>query len=147
MGVPEVWILSSPLIVIPYQKTAVIVKKKLSIPFLDTQLSIIDGRIDVDLYRKKTDQNQYLLPSSCHSKMTTVSIPYSLNLRIVRICTNPSNREKRFSELKNLLLERGYNERQINSSINKARLVSREAALRKVKRKESNQGPVFCSNF
>ena len=83
-------------------------EKKLSIPFLDTKLSIIEGRIDVDLYRKDTDRNQYLLPSSCHSKMTTASIPYSLSLRIVRICTNPSNRENRFSELKNLLLERGF---------------------------------------
>ena len=75
------------------------------------------------------------------------NIPYSLAMRIVRICTNPSNRENRFSELKNLLLERGYNERKIDSSIQKARLVPKEAALRKVKRKENSQGPVFAVTF
>ena len=64
-----------------------------SIPFLDTELSIIKGRIDIDLYRKDTYRNQYLLPSSCHSKMTKASIPYSQSWRIVRICTNISNRE------------------------------------------------------
>ena len=38
------------------------------VPFLDTLIIIEDGKIEVDLYRKETDQNQYLLPSSCHNK-------------------------------------------------------------------------------
>ena len=67
---------------------------KKSIPFLDTLVTIKEGRIDLDLYRKETDCNQYLLPSSCHSKQTTASIPYSLGLRIVRICNDQENREK-----------------------------------------------------
>ena len=37
-----------------------------SIPFLDTSLSVRNGKINSDLYRKKTDRCQYLLPSSCH---------------------------------------------------------------------------------
>ena len=73
---------------------------KSSIPFLDTSVSIKEGKIDVDLYQKETDRNQYLLPSSCHSKTTTAAIPYSLALRIVRTCTDPNNREKQFIELK-----------------------------------------------
>ena len=51
---------------------------KTSIPFLDTLLSIENGRIEVDLYKKPSDRNQYLLPSSCHPKSTTQAIPYSL---------------------------------------------------------------------
>ena len=39
---------------------------KNSIPFLDTSISIEDGKIIVDLYQKTTDKNQYLLPNSCH---------------------------------------------------------------------------------
>ena len=73
---------------------------KSSIPFLDTSVSIKEGKIDVDLYQKETDRNQYLLPSSCHSKTTTAAIPYSLALRIVRTCTDPNNRGKQFIELK-----------------------------------------------
>ena len=75
---------------------------KKSIPFLDTLLSIENGRIEVDLYKKPSDRNQYLLPSSCHPKSTTQAIPYSLSLRIVRICTKPESRDLRRAELKDL---------------------------------------------
>ena len=81
---------------------------KKSIPFLDTLLSIENGRIVVDLHKKPLDRNQYLLPSSCHPKSTTQAIPYSLSLRIVRICTKPESRDLRLSELKVLLLAREY---------------------------------------
>ena len=73
-----------------------------SIPFLHTSLSIQNGKIDIDLYKKKTDRNQYLLPSSCHLKSTTKSIPYSLSLRIVIIYTNFEKRDNRLSDLKEL---------------------------------------------
>ena len=36
-----------------------------SVPFLDTSLSIKNGQIVSDLYRKPTDTNKYLLPDSC----------------------------------------------------------------------------------
>ena len=67
---------------------------KHSIPFLDTQCSIVEGQIEIDLYKKDTDRNQYILPSSCHPYNTTKYIPYSLGLRIIRICTSPENRDK-----------------------------------------------------
>ena len=66
-----------------------------SVPFLDTSCSIEDGRIEIDLYRKETNRNQYLSPDSCHSKMVTKVIPFSLSLRIVRICTNQTKRDLR----------------------------------------------------
>ena len=44
------------------------------IPFLDLMCSIKEGRIETDLFRKKTDRNQYLLPSSCHPRHTTLEI-------------------------------------------------------------------------
>ena len=39
---------------------------KKSIPFLDTFLSLENGNVEVDLYKKQTSQNQYLVPLSCH---------------------------------------------------------------------------------
>ena len=65
-----------------------------SIPFLDTSCRISDGKIVTDLFRKETDRNQYLLPSSCHPSHVTQNIPFSLALRIVRICTYSTDREK-----------------------------------------------------
>ena len=69
-------------------------KQAESLPFLDTSCQIIDGKIVTDLYRKETDRNQYLLTSSCHSAHVTENIPFSLALRIVRICSLPEAMEK-----------------------------------------------------
>ena len=63
-------------------------KNRTEIHLLDTLLKIKNGRVDIHLYKKETDRNQYLLLSSCHSKQTTLSIPYSLSLRIVRVCSS-----------------------------------------------------------
>ena len=52
-------------------------EKRSSIPFLDTEISIENGRVGIDLHIKKTHVNQYLLPSSCHPKATSKAIPYS----------------------------------------------------------------------
>ena len=80
-----------------------------SIPFLDTSCSISEtGKILTDLFKKETDRNQYLLTSSCHPASVTNNIPFSLALRIVRICSLTEAKEKRFSELKEMLLSRDY---------------------------------------
>jgi hypothetical protein len=102
---------------------------KTSIPFLDTSLSIENGQIEIDLYKKVSDRNQYLLPSSCHPKSTTTAIPFSLSLRIVTICTKPENRDLRLGDLKELLLAREYPESLIDRSIDKARNIPRKIAL------------------
>ena len=92
-----------------------------SLAFLDTSCHIKDNKIIVDLYRKPTDRNQYLLTSSCHPAHVTTNIPYSLALRIVRICSLPKDRDRRLIELKNMLLERDYKPRIIDAAIEKAR--------------------------
>ena len=72
-----------------------------------------------------------MLPSSCHPKTTTKSIPFSLSLRIIRICTKTQDRDKRLGELKELLLARDYPELLIESAIKKALTISRK--VKKVK--------------
>ena len=64
--------------------------------------------ISVDLYRKPSDRCAYLLPSSCHPPHTTKNIPFSLALRIVRICTYTDSRDLRLRELKEMLRSRDY---------------------------------------
>ena len=46
-------------------------KREETIQFLDTSCKVIEGKIITDLYRKETDRNQYLLPSSCHPAHVT----------------------------------------------------------------------------
>ena len=118
-----------------------------SIPFLDTSCRISDGKIVTDLFRKETDRNQYLLPSSCHPSHVTQNIPFSLALRIVRICTFTTDREKRFSELKDLLISRDYEPKIIDSAIERARNIPRNEALKRVQSVKTSRRPVFVVNF
>ena len=118
-----------------------------AVPFLDTKCSIKEGFIKTDLYKKPTDKNQYLLTDSCHPAQVTENIPYSLCLRIVRICSKQSDRETRFKELKEMLLDRGYMENIINSAISKEWGVPRHVALKHVPRQDSNTRPVFAVTF
>ena len=104
-------------------------------------------KIDIDLFKKETDRNRYLLPESCHPKQTTKSIPFSLAMRIVRICTNKNVRDWRLKQLKHLLLARNYVERSIEAAINKARAIPRHKALRKLNRPRTSEIPVFAVQF
>ena len=63
--------------------------------FLDTQSRLDEDRICTDLYTKPTDTHQYLLPTSCHSKHCCKNIPYSLALRLGRICSDSNTFELR----------------------------------------------------
>ena len=84
----------------------------------------------------------YLLTSSCHPSTVCENIPYSLALRIVRICSKPETRDQRLEELKQLLLNRSYKLNIINAAIAKAKNVPRDEALKRVIRPPTNR-PVF----
>ena len=107
----------------------------------------MDGRIETDLYRKETDRNHYILPSSCHPKVTTNAIPHSLALRIVRICSEPNQRDIRLEEMKLRLIQRGYLEQLVDNAIRKAKRVPRSAALKKVKLVNPTQRQVFVVTY
>ena len=79
-----------------------------NIPFLDVMVSLKDGLIQTDLYTKPTDKHQYLLISSCHPTHTKRSIPYSLALRLRRICSDDDTYKQRCKELMDYLVNRGY---------------------------------------
>ena len=100
-----------------------------SIPYLDTLCKIKNGKIITDLYRKPTDKNQYLLTSSCNPIECLDSIPFSLAMRINRICSEEEDRQFRFQELKEMLLSREYVKGVIDAAIAKARAIPRTQAL------------------
>ena len=85
-----------------------------------------------DLYRKETDKVQYLLPSSCHPAHIFKNVPYSLALRLVRICNKKSDLDRRLEELKEMLKSRGYNTNIIIAAITKAKNLERKEVLKKV---------------
>ena len=113
-----------------------------SIPFLDTMCKITDGKIILDLHKKDTDRNMYLLPSSCHPPHQHENIPFSLAMRIVRICSLPESRDLRLTELKQMFLERNYRPKIIDDAITKARNIPRSIALRKVVKPVLSKRPI-----
>ena len=118
-----------------------------SIPFLDTSISIIEGKLDTDLYKKDTDRSQYLLRESCHPASVTASIPFSLSLRIIRICSQQINQNIRLQELKEVLLNRGYPSDLVNRGVEKAKKIPRKIALLKVQKKTTQNRPRFAIKY
>ena len=111
--------------------------------FLDTISHIAeDNTIKVDLYSKPTDTHQYLLTSSCHPKHCCKNIPYSLALRIRRICSDENTFEQRADELSKHLLNRGYNIDSVNKAIQRAKTQIRSDILQ-YKPKVKNTGNVL----
>ena len=115
-----------------------------SLAFLDTSCQISDGKIIVDLYKKPTDRNQYLLTSSCHPSHVTSNIPFSLALRIVRICSLTEDRDRRLAELKNMLLDRDYRPGIIDAAIDKAKSIPRSEALKKSRKQKGEKETSIC---
>jgi hypothetical protein len=122
-------------------------KAQRSIPFLDVLCNVKEGKIETDLYRKETDRNQYLLTSSCHPAQTCANIPFSLGLRIVRICSSIEQRDERLLELKEMLSSRGYSDRMIKSAIERARHIPRDIALKKVSKNKAKNRPIFAVTY
>jgi hypothetical protein len=102
--------------------------------FLDTIVSIKNNKIVTDLYRKETDKVQYLLPNSNHPSHIFKNIPFSLALRLVRICSLRVDLVKRLEELKTMLISRRYNKKVINDAIKRALEIDRQEALKRYKR-------------
>ena len=58
-----------------------------TLPFQDVQVHVNNNQIQTDLLTKPTDKHQYLLKTSCHPTHTKPTIPFSLALRLRRICS------------------------------------------------------------
>ena len=104
-----------------------------SVEFLDTIISISsDGFIKTTLYTKPGKKCSYLLPSSCHPSHVTENIPYSLALRLKRICSDADDFLVQLDFLKDLLLCRGYRSSYILRKFDRVKLLDRNTALKKV---------------
>ena len=92
-------------------------------------VSVKDGSIETELYTKPTDKHQYLLVSSCHPQHTKRAIPFSLALRLRRICSNPDNYKLRTNELIDYLANRGYDKTFLKTQTQRASDILRTDAL------------------
>ena len=108
-----------------------------NVPFLDVMVSLHNGIIETDLFTKPTDKHQHLLSSLCHPHHTKKAIPFSLALRLRRICSTEAKFKHRINELKTYLLAGGYNNNFLEKQFLRAATISRTDALQ-TKPKASN---------
>ena len=92
---------------------------KTKISFLDTTTTVKEGNMTTDLYSKPTDKHQYLSPSSCHPNHCFKSIPFSQAIRVNRICSTVEATKQRLGDLRHHLKRRGYNDKVIESEIDR----------------------------
>jgi hypothetical protein len=78
------------------------------ISFLDTTVSLVDNKIETDLFCKPTDSHNYLLHSSAHPQKCKDSIPFGQFLRIRRICSNIESFDKHAVTFSEHFLRRNY---------------------------------------
>ena len=101
-----------------------------NVPFLDVNVSLTtDGNISTDLYTKPTDKHQHLLYSSCHPLHTKKAIPFSVTLRLRRICSTDETFNTRTAQLTTYLLKRGYNRNFVTKQIQRAADIPRRLTL------------------
>ena len=101
-----------------------------SLPFLDVQVHLDNSLIETDLHTEPTDKHQYLLKTSCHPAHTKRTIPFSLALRLRRICSTDDFFNKLCDKLINFLELRGYSRHFFKKEINQARFIPRYDTLR-----------------
>ena len=80
----------------------------------------------------------YLLRSSCKPTHTKQSIPFSMALRLRRICSTDEFFNTRSSALTTRPIKRGYKHRLVKDTIEKIRQIPRSAALETSIKKESH---------
>ena len=123
-------------------------QSKRSINFLDVTISIAEVVIEIDLYVRSTNRHQDLLSSSCYPFYCKKGIPYSMQaLRLNRISSNNDFFDKRCSNLKKYLLERGCSQRILRSEIIQARAITRDAPLEKVNSQEKQNRMTFYTSY
>ena len=108
-------------------------------PFLDVQVHLRNNHIQTDLHTKPTDKHQYLLKISCHPKHTKQTIPFSLFLRIRRICSTDTFFDNRREELIKHLVRRGYSRYSLQRDANRVLAIARHATLQPQKQKTTKR--------
>jgi hypothetical protein len=118
-----------------------------TVPFLDINITMEEGFFQTDLYSKPTDAHAYLHSSSAHPKHTVKNIPYSLFLRLRKLCSTPAAFTTRCDELSRQLKLRGYHQNIITEARKKAENIPRSESLQyRAKKKDSRVPFVITYN-
>ena len=98
---------------------------KTEIPFLDTLVYIEQNKVKTKLYKKPTDNKQYLHFNSDHPQHVKKAIPYAQALRYRRIIEDDNIFKIELEKLKSNFLNRLYPEDVVDTAIDRASNLNR----------------------
>ena len=102
---------------------------KVSVPFLDINISLKNGYLLTDVYVKPTDSHAFLHYNSCHPRHCIENIPYSQFIRLRRVCSNVDIFDERAEEMTFHFLNRGYDKNKLEKTKLKVRGMVRDELL------------------
>ena len=107
---------------------------KTELVFLDNKVHLKNGFLIPEIYSEPTDLHQYLNPKSSHPPNVAKNIPYSMAIRVRRNCSDRIDGDTPFKKniihYKALLLNSGYEVRDIDRSFIKVAKMKRNTTLR-----------------
>lgn len=111
------------------------------IQFLDTEISIENGRLHTKLYVKSTDKNTLLQFKSCHPQKMVKSLPFSQMLRVRRIVDREGKVDSAFADMVKKFREQGYPNNLVEYHKNRVKSLSQVESFRPKTRTTSNRIP------
>ena len=112
-------------------------KSKSSVNFLGVSVSIVDNKLETDLFCKPTNCHQFLHFNSVHPFRNKKSIVYSQGLRIKRLCLSPLTFQKHLEDLKTSFCNRGYPQKVVDAQIKRVSEKSLDELFERPNRKQT----------
>ena len=100
-------------------------------------VSIVDNKLETDLFCKPTDCHQFLHFNSAHPFHNKKSIVYSQGLRIKRLCSSPVAFQKHLKNLKTWFCKRGYPQKVVDAQIKRVSEKGLDELFERPDRKET----------
>ena len=104
---------------------------------MDVSVSIVDNKLEIDLFCKATDCHQFLHFNSAHPFHNKKSIVYRQGLSIKRLCLSPSTFQKHLENLKTRFRNRGYPQKVVDAQIKRVSEKSLDELFERPNRKET----------
>ena len=118
---------------------------KTQIHFLDITITKTSTGKLLTIYKKEMDRQSYLHQKPEDHETLKRSIPYSQALRLRGICITEEDLTEQSKALTKRLVERGYNENEIQQQISKILTVERAHLLNQKKQATSNRIPLIIT--
>ncbi|XP_041440270.1 uncharacterized protein LOC121400667 [Xenopus laevis] len=116
--------------------------------FLDVQLTIRNGAISTNLYRKGTDRNNLLHAQSFHNPSTVKAIPKGQFLRAKRIASTDDDYRRAGQSLSERFVQRGYESKHVKKVMEEVKSIPRKELLQKSRQvRQKDNRSMFVSKF